>query len=742
MGQAIGVLHLISGGDVGGARTHVLSLLRGLMPRIPVLLAVFRDGPFADEARALGIPLRVLPGGFRDGRRELAEIIRRGEFSILHSHGARANLVSGILADKLGIPSVTTLHSDYRLDYLGRPLARMTFGNLNKWALRRIGYYIGVSRVMADLLRDRGFPPDRVFELYNGLDFSVSSPAVDKAGFWMSLGLGLPPGGVVCGIAARLTPVKDIDTLLRAFAAAAPSCPGLVLVIAGDGPLRTRLQARAEALSVGDRVFFAGWVSDMDSFYRAIDINLLTSLTETFPYALTEGARASLPTVATNVGGVPDLIDHMVSGFLVEPGDDKALASYLIELHNDKAQRVEMGKRLHDKAAALFSLEATLDTQIDIYDAIRRRSLRPVMRRDGVLVCGAYGRGNAGDDAILEGILRELRAASPDTPITVMSRNPKQTKRFHGVDAIHTFSFFRLLRKLRRVKLFISGGGNLIQNVTSQRSLWYYLGSITLARRMGARVLMYACGVGPLKGRFSRRLTSSVLNRSVEAITLREDSSEGDIQKLGISKPRIVLTADPALILNPSPKDRVDSLLKTQGVPVDGGFVAFVLRGWPGFRDRMEAFAGAADYTRETYGLLPLFLPIEKQGDVEVARRTAALVAGRRQVLDYPCRPEDAIGLLQRCRLVVAMRLHALIFASGQGLPMVGVAYDEKVSSFLRYMGQETFIPLSEVTAASLCKLIDEAMSHADTKGDRILAVERLRGIESRNMEILKEMLR
>ena len=740
--QPMKILHLISGGDVGGAKTHVLSLLHGLSAHVAVHLVVFRDGLFADEARALGIPLTVLPGSLRTSLDTLTRLVRDEGYTILHSHGSRGNLAVGLLRRRAGVPIVTTVHSDYRHDYLGRPLARLTYGNLNKWALRRMDHYIGVSQVMTDLLCNRGFPPDRILTLYNGLDFSTPPPSVDRTAFWQSHGFDLSPGDVVCGIAARLEPVKDVDTLLRAFAAVARECPNFKLAIAGDGLLRDRLTERAEALSIGDRVFFAGWMSDMDAFYQAIDINLLTSLTENFPYALIEGARSKLPTIATAVGGVPALIDRHVSGFLFTPGDDAALAGYLGQLYGDENLRATMGQRLYDKAAACFSLEAMLQTQLDIYHIITRRASRKPVRRSGVMVCGSYGRGNAGDDAILEGILREIRAVDPDRKITVLSRNPRQTRRTCGVQSTHMFNPFGFLRAARRAEVFISGGGNLIQNVTSSRSLWYYIGAIALARLAGARVLMYGCGVGPLSGRLNRRLTAAILNRAVEAITLREDSSLRDLERLNITKPRVVLSADPALILSPSPPERIDSLLLSQNVPPDGAYIAFVLRHWPGFRERAAIFAQAADYARETYGVLPLFLPIERRGDVEAARMTAELVQGSCHLVGCPDGPADVIGLLGRCRMVVAMRLHALIFASGQGLPLVGVAYDDKVSAFLRYMGQETYLPFDSLNASELCQMIDAAMAHAGSPDDRLTAVGHLRDIESRNVEILEEMLR
>ncbi len=736
------VLHLISGGDVGGAKTHILSLLGGLSARIDVRLVVFREGAFAEEARAAGIAVDVLTGGLRSVVDRLDAMVSSGGYEIIHSHGSRGNMIAGLLTRRRKIPTVTTVHSDYRHDYLGRPLARLTYGNINKWALRRLDFRIGVSRVMTDLLCDRGFSPDRLFTLYNGLDYDSPAPPVDKTAFWAERGFVLAEGDVLCGIAARLSPVKDIDTLLRGFAEAAVHCPALKLVIAGDGELRAHLERTASAPALKGRVFFAGWVTDMEAFYQAIDINLLTSLSENFPYALLEGARARRATVATRVGGIPALIDPEVNGFLFRPGDAGALAKYLRRLCEDAAFRAEMGARLFDKAARCFSMEGMLAKQIDIYKTVLRRAAREPVRRERVVICGAYGRDNAGDDAILEGVLREIRLVDPDRPVTVLSRSPRQTRRICGVDAAHTFNLFALTHACRRAVLFISGGGSLIQNITSNRSLWYYIGTIALAHRLGARVLMYGCGVGPLTGRFNRRVTARVLNRHVEAITLREDSSKADIDRLAVTKPRVILSADPALILEPAGREAVDSLLLSQHVPPDGAYIAFALRRWPGFEARADVFARAADYARETYGLTPLFIPIEKRRDIEAAQEAARLVTGECHVLSHTGPAGEVIGLLGRCRAVVAMRLHALIFASGQGIPLVGIAYDDKVTAFLRYMEQELFVPFETVDVQTLTRLIDRAMAQAEDHEERLRAVARLRELELRNVEILKEMLR
>ena len=322
------VIHLISGGDSGGAKTHVLSLLQHLNQTITAQLVCFRDGPFAEEARQMGIPTMICGGNnvFRT-RRKLAAYIREGGYEIIHCHGSRANMIGAMLRKVTGLPVVTTVHSDYRLDYMGRPLSHLTFGTINALALRRLDYRIGVSDAMVDLLISRGFPADRFYTIYNGIDFTPPPTQGDRLEYLRSLGADVDENSVVVGIAARMNPVKDMATLVRGFAAGLRQVPPTAAADrrrrAGEGQAQPPWP---QELGVERQVCFAGWISGgMDRFYSALDINALTSLSETFPYALTEGARFHLATVSTAVGGIPYLIDQDVNGYLFQPGDWQAL---------------------------------------------------------------------------------------------------------------------------------------------------------------------------------------------------------------------------------------------------------------------------------------------------------------------------------------------------------------------------------------------------------------------------------
>ncbi len=400
-----------------------------------------------------------------------------------------------------------------------------------------------------------------------------------------------------------------------------------------------------------------------------------------------------------------------------------------------------LGNALHAKASQRFSLQSTIDTQLHIYGEVIRRYHRRIRKKDGVVICGAYGRGNAGDDAILEAIIGEMRSIDQDIPITVLSRNPLETRQTLRVNAIHTFSFFKWLAAMRRSKFYINGGGNLIQDVTSNRSLWYYLFNIISANRSGCTVQMYGCGIGPLNTAFDRRLAQKTLNRHVDAITLRESSSLRELEALGVTKPELTLSADPALSLPRAGEAETDAALRAHGLSPEGHYAAFCLRLWPGFDGKVEAFAATARYAWQAHGLTPVFLSINHRSDGAAAEKVCALLGDVPHVLLHEPMPTGlTIGLLSRMELVLSMRLHGLIFAAGCGIPHVGVAYDKKVTAFMDYTGQKNHLPFDAAEAGKLCALLDSALTCS--KPEELAAAARvLFERESNNIAAAKRLL-
>ena len=360
--------------------------------------------------------------------------------------------------------------------------------------------------------------------------------------------------------------------------------------------------------------------------------------------------------------------------------------------------------------------------------------------RSGALICGAYGMRNAGDEAVLDAILAELRQIDPEMPVTVMSRSPRDTEARHGVRAIHSFDLPRMWRAMRRSRLFINGGGSLIQDVTSTRSLWYYLYTLVAAHRRGCPVMMYGCGVGPVSHPKNRRMAGRTIDRYVDAITLREKHSLSTLRELGVKRPYIAVAAEPALSLAPAGEAELDALWAQLGLDKATRYFCVCVRRWPGMEQKRELFAAAADYARERYGLTPLILAVNQSQDIESARAIHGLLRVPGALVTESLEVGQVIGLLARMEAVMAMRLHALIFSASRAVPLIGISYDPKVAAFLDDIEQNNYIDFAELSEPrQLREMIDAAM--ATDRRKLAEATERIRAMERRNTETARRLL-
>ena len=708
-------MHVMGGGDVGGAKTQIMNTVTGLARRNEVMLVSFRAGPFADEARERGIDVRVIErhNPFRAAR-AMRDLVDQFHPDIIHCHGGRANLMGAMVRRSRRVPVVTTVHSDYRLDYLGNPLKQHTFGAANAVALRFLDFYQPVADRMARTLIERGFDPERIVKIYNGMEFHRPEGDFDRAQYLKdNYGAEIDDGDVLCGIAARLTAVKDIATTVRAFAAALADAPQLRLFIAGEGEDEEMLKKLVAQLHVADRVTFCGWVSPIEPFFRAMDINLLSSVSETFPYSILEGVCAGCATICSDVGGMPELIDTGENGYIFPVGDYKKLSEYMVRLANDAALRERFAQALYEKASCDFSKDKLCERQEANYRHLLARFHRPKNERESIMICGAYGRGNAGDDAILEAIVQEMRALDPERTICVMSRRPKETRLVYRTGAVYTFNIFSVLHKFRKAALYINGGGSLMQDVTSTRSLWYYCYTLRAAKRRGCKVMMYGCGIGPINRAGNRKMAAKTIDRSVDRITLRDDNSRAELADMGVTRPDIRVSADPTIILDAAPAEVVSLAMEQSGIDPDGRYIGFGLRNWKGLDAALPAIAAAANYAYEKHGLTPVFVPIEFPSDLTPAERVGSLLHCPWYAVRTRQPIEVTIGILARMKTVVGIRLHSLMFSAGQGVPVVGLSYDIKVDGFLKYIGSRTCLQLRTARADELCRLIDECVSGA-----------------------------
>ncbi|MDR7871278.1 MAG: glycosyltransferase family 4 protein [Tissierellaceae bacterium] len=366
------VLHLISGGDTGGAKTHIISLMKGLQNIIDVKIICFIKDTFYEEVKDSNIDIEVFE---QKGRLDMSVISRLEEeinnknYDIIHCHGARANFVAMFLKSRVRKPFITTIHSDYELDFKDNFYKKLIFTNLNKVALNRFDYYIAISDSFKDMLVERGFKSDKIFTAYNGIDLESEMNYVSKDDFVSRYNIDAGNKTII-GIIARLDAVKDHETFIRAADVVLKERDDVLFLIAGDGNDKKRLSSIVEELGIGEYVHFVGYVKDPYSFFNAIDINILTSISESFPYVILEGARMKKPIISTKVGGVSMLVKDDYNGYTIDVGDYKALADKVNYLLSNPEKHKIMGENLYNNVKDNFSSEPMARRHVEIYNEI------------------------------------------------------------------------------------------------------------------------------------------------------------------------------------------------------------------------------------------------------------------------------------------------------------------------------------------------------------------------------------
>ena len=247
---------------------------------------------------------------------------------------------------------------------------------------------------------------------------------------------------------------------------------------------------------------------------------------------------------------------------------------------------------------------------------------------------------------------------------------------------------------------------------------------------------MYGCGIGPVSLLKNRKTAGRIIDRYADIITLRDPQSAKELQDMGVTKPEIRVTADPALLLDAAPADKVDSFLLSQGIEPGGKYAMFCLRPWKGVEDKLPLFAAQAKELHEK-GITPVFFALEPKRDMEITRKAAAMANCPHHVIAAPHDGHLIVGLMGRMELLVSMRLHALIFAAGQGVPLVGVVYDPKVSGFLNYLGQNRYVELNAMEKERLCPMTLEALG----EGRSTYSAEKLRGLARENETAARRLL-
>jgi glycosyltransferase involved in cell wall biosynthesis len=347
---------MVLGQSSGGIARHVAQVTGALDGRNGLVIDIAgpRDLPVALPKAPIEVVIPSGPvTGHRAAIRALRGIVEAGSYEIVHAHGLRASIDAGLAVRGLRVPVLATVHNLVRAEIAGRLKAPL-YARAEGLAVRVTGKTFAVSEDIARHLRARApSQAGKVEVLYLGIG---EAPATGRTSGEVRAELGLDGDSPVVVAVARLSAQKALDVLVHAIARAR-TMP--LLAVVGEGPLQRDLEELAERVAPG-RVRFLGWRDDVADFVAAADVFALSSVWEGVPLAAQEAILLGTPVVATNVGGMAELVVDGEGGRLVAPGDPDALARALDEVLADRALAETYAAKARSLITARFSTSAML----------------------------------------------------------------------------------------------------------------------------------------------------------------------------------------------------------------------------------------------------------------------------------------------------------------------------------------------------------------------------------------------
>lgn len=420
---------------------------------------------------------------------------------------------------------------------------------------------------------------------------------------------------------------------------------------------------------------------------------------------------------------------------------EKRPSSQYMWLVNDGARLLQLSDGLHNMTTGHFT--ATQQTIPD--ETAPPPAPEPVQQRvrseksgRRILICGYYGFGNTGDEAILADILATVRSLPDVTPV-VVSGNPNLTHMLHQVEAVLWTDILGLLNAVRDSDLILLGGGGLYQdywgvsNATLLTSYHTGVASfsnfVLLASLMNKPLIVYAIGVGPLNTDQGRLHTRMAFEQA-QVATVRDTESLELVLSLGIPPERVEQTADPAFRLRPAPLETIQERLQAEGLATSAANrIAVAVRPWNVGVDQAHwtaEVAAALDQWLDKYGGEVVFVPFQTfqaaEGVLTDDRTASEMIrskmrhSDRAYTLRFHYTPAEVLTVLSTCDLVLGMRLHAVIMAAVSGVPTVGLVYDPKVINALRQLRLEEYaLTIEAIEREALYSLLSKAHESRET---------------------------
>lgn len=366
MQKKVKVMHLLQGLEVGGLENMVVNLLNGLNRDLYRPSVCCYDTLGSLSGALYGVDIHFLkrrPGIDYAYPFKLATLLKREKIDILHLHNSTA-FFYGVIAGRIaGIPAI--VYTEHARDIRPNIKVRVTDKILSLFTDRVI---VVADFLMKNLVEYEWFDPLKITTIYNGIDGSEFLKEYDQRELRKELGLSW--SSRIIGIVARLDPIKNHKSLIKAMQIVSTEFSETVLLVVGDGPSRGEIIALISECKLGRNVRLLGVRNDIPRLLSIMDVFVLCSKSEGLPLTLLEAMAAGKAIVATKVGGIPSVIEDAVNGLLIPPDDPKAIARAIIELLADKEKARRMGIMARKKFESEFTLNKMVKRYEEVYESV------------------------------------------------------------------------------------------------------------------------------------------------------------------------------------------------------------------------------------------------------------------------------------------------------------------------------------------------------------------------------------
>lgn len=722
--------------NIGGAETHVVELAKELKRKGYNVVVTSNGGVYVKELEDYGIKHYTVPmqnkkpQNMLKAARLLKRIITDEKIDIVHSHARIPSFILGKLQRKMGFPFVTTAHwvfnTKYGLKYI------------TDWGQKTVAVSEDIKTYLIDNYK---IPEHDIRVTINGIDTDKFSPDISPE--QAKREFNISENENVITYVSRLDESRSLAAkqLIEAVPELMSEIENLRVILVGNGDDFDKVKEMADFVNKNAKrevITLTGSRTDINKLIAPCRLFVGVSR------AALEAMAAEKPVIIAGNEGYIGLFDEsklsvgidtnfccrgceMSSAELIKRD---ILSFFKMDAERQKALGAYGRKIIKEN----YSVSRMAEDTIDVYNWA-------LSKQKEILISGYYGFNNSGDDALLTAIIKNLCENKESPNIVVLSANPKETILDYRVRAINRLNIFKIIKHMKKADMLISGGGTLIQDGTSTKSLWYYLAIIAMAHRFNLKVMLYSNGIGPLNKSMNRRKTRKVLNK-VNLITLRDEISEKTLKNIGVTEPKTVVTADPTFGLDRGNRERGHELIINAGAPENKKYIGISVRKWSALgSDFEDIIAKICDYASVRYGLFPVFLPMQSSKDYAISQSIMRKMRYKSVIIGGHCGVDDMIAIVNAFELCIGMRLHSLIYAAINAVPIIGLEYDPKIRAFMERAAQHLHVRVETVTYERLKSLLDECMeNYGEIKKELETSFEELRSLAAENGRLAIEL--